>query len=61
VRGLAPGGNFLIDGYNFFCGEYNQNQNISTGSVAYVNDVKINGRNVKCYVKKMYAKNCQKI
>jgi len=40
------GGNFLVDGYNSFCGEYNQNQNISTGSVAYVNDVKINGRNV---------------
>jgi hypothetical protein len=40
------GGNFLVDGYNSFCGEYKQNQNISGGSVAYVNDVKINGRNV---------------
>ena len=40
------GGNFLVDGYNSFCGEYNQNQNISAGSVAYVNDIKINGRNV---------------
>jgi hypothetical protein len=41
------GGNFLVDGYNSFCGEYNPNQNISTGSVAYVNDIKINGRNVR--------------
>jgi len=40
------GGNFSVDGYNSFCGEYNPNQNISTGSVAYVNDIKINGRNV---------------
>jgi hypothetical protein len=41
------GGNFLVDGYNSFCGEYNQNQNISGGSVAYVNEIKINGRNVR--------------
>jgi outer membrane lipoprotein-sorting protein len=44
---IKLGGNFLVDGYNSFCGEYNQNQNISTGSVAYVNDIKINGRNVR--------------
>jgi hypothetical protein len=43
---IKLGGNFLVDGYNSFCGEYNQNQNISTGSVAYVNEIKINGRNV---------------
>jgi predicted secreted protein len=41
------GGNFLFDGYNSFCGEYNQNQNISGGSVAYVNEIKINGINVR--------------
>ena len=44
---IKLGGNFLVDGYNSFCGEYNQNQNISGGSVAYVNDIKINGRNVR--------------
>jgi hypothetical protein len=41
------GGDFLVDGYNSFCGEYNQNQNISGGSVAYVNGIKINGRDVR--------------
>jgi hypothetical protein len=51
-------GNFLVDGYNSFCGEYNQNQNISTGSVAYVNDIKINGRNVRITGQVIQAQNC---
>lgn len=34
-------GNFLVDGYNSFCGEYNQNQNISTRDIAYVNEISI--------------------
>jgi hypothetical protein len=38
------GGNFLVDGYNSFCGEYSQNQNI--GDVAYVNEIKIDGKRV---------------
>jgi hypothetical protein len=52
------GGNFLVDGYNSFCGEYNQNQNISTGSVAYVNDIKINGRNVRITGQVIQVQSC---
>ena len=52
------GGNFLVDGYNSFCGEYNQNQNISTGSVAYVNDIKINGRNVNITGQVVQVQSC---
>jgi hypothetical protein len=49
---------FLVDGYNSFCGEYNQNQNISTGSVAYVNDIKINGRNVRITGQVVQVQSC---
>jgi hypothetical protein len=52
------GGNFLVDGYNSFCGEYNQNQNISTGSVAYVNEIKINGRNVRITGQVVQVQSC---
>jgi uncharacterized protein YjdB len=53
------GGNFLVDGYNSFCGEYNQNQNISTGSVAYVNDIKINGGNVRITGQVVQVQTCE--
>jgi len=53
------GGSFLVDGYNSFCGEYNQNQNISTGSVAYVNDIKINGRNVNITGQVVQVQTCE--
>jgi len=53
------GGNFLVDGYNSFCGDYNQNQNISTGSVAYVNDIKINGRNVRITGQVVQVQTCE--
>jgi hypothetical protein len=53
------GGNFLVDGYNSFCGEYNQNQNISTGSVAYVDDIKINGRNVNITGQVVQVQTCE--
>jgi hypothetical protein len=53
------GGNFLVDGYNSFCGEYNQNQNISPGSVAYVNDIKINGRNVRITGQVVQVQTCE--
>jgi uncharacterized protein YjdB/predicted secreted protein len=53
------GGNFLVDGYNSFCGEYKQNQNISGGSVAYVNDVKINGRNVNITGQVVQVQTCE--
>jgi Na+-transporting NADH:ubiquinone oxidoreductase subunit NqrC len=52
------GGNFLVDGYNSFCGEYNQNQNISGGSVAYVNDIRINGRNVNVTGQVVQVQSC---
>jgi hypothetical protein len=52
------GGNFLVDGYNSFCGGYNQNQNISGGSVAYVNDIKINGRNVNITGQVVQVQSC---
>jgi len=50
------GGSFLVDGYNSFCGEYNQN--ISTGSVAYVNDIKINGGNVNITGQVVQVQSC---
>ena len=53
------GGNFLVDGYNSFCGEYNQNQNISTGGVAYVNEIKINGRNVRITGQVVQVQTCE--
>ncbi|MFZ8804294.1 MAG: hypothetical protein ACO2PO_15095, partial [Candidatus Calescibacterium sp.] len=53
------GGNFLVDGYNSFCGEYNQNQNISTGSVAYVNEIKIVGRNVNITGQVVQVQSCE--
>jgi hypothetical protein len=53
------GGNFLVDGYNSFCGDYNQNQNISGGSVAYVNDIKINGRNVRITGQVVQVQTCE--
>ena len=52
------GGNFLVDGYNSFCGEYNQNQNISTGSLAYVNDIKISERNVNITGQVVQVQSC---
>jgi hypothetical protein len=56
---IKLGGNFLVDGYNSFCGEYNQNQNISGGSVAYVNDIKINGRNVRITGQVVQGQTCE--
>jgi hypothetical protein len=53
------GGNFLVDGYNSFCGGYKQNQNISGGSVAYVNDIKINGRNVRITGQVVQVQTCE--
>ena len=56
---IKLGGNFLVDGYNSFCGEYNQNQNTSTGSIAYVNDIKINGRNVNITGQVIQVQTCE--
>ena len=53
------GGNFLVDGYNSFCGGYKQNQNISGGSVAYVSDIKINGRNVRITGQVVQVQTCE--
>jgi hypothetical protein len=53
------GGNFLVDGYNSFCGEYKQNQNISGGSVAYVNEIKIVGRNVNITGQVVQVQTCE--